>query len=510
MRALNSWLPCVMLAALLPLSSCVPSVSTGVKSSEIHAEHDGRRYRVERVPKVAGKYQFIDAETVRYFPFATYKIASQDDQYLYVKQYIVDARPARPAKPNSVAPIPPQIADTAHMSLREFDSGLPHTGQWRDDFAIADMDGDGQLDIVFGPPRKSFSGPAVYRGDGKGIWQRWAGLQFPSLPYDYGGVAVADFNGDGIPDLALGMHLRGVSVLLSDGKGKFTRYDQGLPLGVPGAAQPPTYSTHALAAVDWNSDGKPDLLTLDEGLLGSNKSGRDGAKVFVNNNGVWIPADFPVGEGPSPSANMAVVANLAGVNPQWLILSRSTDGADVVHMSAGNHWVRRILDDLPHGAIVRSVAAVASPRGAGSINLVVAYQLFVADAWHSAIDFFADEGDRFRRRPLHDEATRAQFLALGFGHLASPDSWDLVTLRNDGAMQIYADDGHGFLTRDYAVPIDAWRTGCAGTAVHLRDLDGDGVDEIVASFSGEPDALTLRRDCANGGGIEAWKVVPAQ
>jgi hypothetical protein len=45
--------------------------------------------------------------------------------------------------------------------------------------------------------------------------------------------------------------------------------------------------------------------------------------------------------------------------------------------------------------------------------------------------------------------------------------------------------------------------------LQLRDLDGDGRDEIVAAFAGEPNPFMLRRDCVGGGSIEAWKVTDA-
>src|SRR5262245_15564188 len=70
--------------------------------------------------------------------------------------------------------------------------GLPSDDRWRQDFAFADMDGDGRLDIVTAPPRKGKEPwPHIFlsRGD------RWEPVScpnvgqngFPQQEYAYGG-----------------------------------------------------------------------------------------------------------------------------------------------------------------------------------------------------------------------------------------------------------------------------------------------------------------------------------
>ena len=65
----------------------------------------------------------------------------------------------------------PRPATPTACSSEPFDAGLPHEGQWRNGFDIADMNGDGLLDIVHGPPRKGDRRPHVFLGDGKGNWR---------------------------------------------------------------------------------------------------------------------------------------------------------------------------------------------------------------------------------------------------------------------------------------------------------------------------------------------------
>src|SRR5258707_1200039 len=42
----------------------------------------------------------------------------------------------------------------ASLTFQPFGAGLPTSGQWREGFRLADLNGDGQLDLVHGPARK--------------------------------------------------------------------------------------------------------------------------------------------------------------------------------------------------------------------------------------------------------------------------------------------------------------------------------------------------------------------
>ncbi|MGA2131844.1 MAG: VCBS repeat-containing protein [Bryobacteraceae bacterium] len=68
-------------------------------------------------------------------------------------------------------------------------------------------------------------------------------------------VAVADFNGDGKPDLAVAQHGGSVGILLGDGKGHF-----GEAVSYPAGGG----IMASLAVKDFNGDGKPDLAVTSE------------------------------------------------------------------------------------------------------------------------------------------------------------------------------------------------------------------------------------------------------
>lgn len=122
--------------------------------------------------------------------------------------------------------------------------GLPNSSVRA--MAVADFDGDGHPDIAACPERQ---GCFVYLGDGKGHFG--SGIQFQArgaLPYS---MIAADLDGDGRPDILVGyVNAPGV-IYFNDGTGK--KY-QSLPFGDGKGA------IYGMAAGDLNGDGRPDVV----------------------------------------------------------------------------------------------------------------------------------------------------------------------------------------------------------------------------------------------------------
>jgi uncharacterized protein (DUF2141 family) len=122
--------------------------------------------------------------------------------------------------------------------------------------AVGDFNGDGNLDLAVADAGyfHDGAGVSVLLGNGDGTFQS-------AVTYEAGVacflVAVADFNGDGKPDLAvLGQN---EEVLLGNGDGTF---QAAIPF-------PPGNYIEPLAVGDFNGDGKLDLVVADVNAPGS-------------------------------------------------------------------------------------------------------------------------------------------------------------------------------------------------------------------------------------------------
>jgi hypothetical protein len=129
------------------------------------------------------------------------------------------------------------------IAARAFDAGVvPYS------VALGDFNGDGISDLAVANKGTNASNGSVsvLLGNGDGTFQ-------PAVTYAVGtgpdSVAVGDFIGDGIPDLAVANYGGNVSVLLGNGDGTFQ----------PARAFPAGSSLGSVAVADFNDDGIPDL-----------------------------------------------------------------------------------------------------------------------------------------------------------------------------------------------------------------------------------------------------------
>jgi hypothetical protein len=150
--------------------------------------------------------------------------------------------------------------------------------------AVGDFNGDGILDLAAGPCDVQNNTVSIRLGTGTGGFTAKPDVAFDASPFN---VAVADFNGDGHLDLAAANPFKNtVGIRLGDGAGSFTG---SLDVAVGNG---PSF----LALGDFNGDGKLDFgVTNSDGTTVSIRLG-NGAGSFTSK------PDVAVGMNPAPVA----------------------------------------------------------------------------------------------------------------------------------------------------------------------------------------------------------------
>ncbi|MEO8460362.1 MAG: VCBS repeat-containing protein [Dokdonella sp.] len=483
------------------LLAVIGCMQPGMRSKPAAILSTASTSRVEAVAKREGDFRMLGNGRVRIMSRGEFVLDHEDSDHLYI---IVYPTPAvvpsfRAAEPTAVSETPVPDKRGA-LKLVDIGHGLPHTGQWRDNFAVGDLLGDGSTQLVFAPPRKSGDTPLIFREQPDG-WHRIS-LQVPVATYDYGGAAVADIDGDGRNDLVLAMHLTGFSALRAEANGTFSAFAPNLSKrrdaqmsgsGVAVLALPATPRTAATVMLlrepvgaSGSADQMPGLATY-----------RYSAERFIN---IPLAGKKLAGDrlefAPSTvrcAAKLAVRSTYSGPPPLFETRDETT-------------WNARAIESFPDPAATRvSAVSLGDADGYGCSDIAVAYSRRIGDAWHSVVDVYLDRGTNWQRINLADDTRGARVTAMTFAASAPRSGAQvLFALDDDGKLRAYGIRANsGELLLDSPAP--DWRHGCAGTDIHALPPDSSGELRVAASFAGEPIMGAFDR-CRDGGGLEAWRV----
>jgi VCBS repeat protein len=325
-------------------------------------------------------------------------------------------------------------------------------GNLQDQVARADIDRDGDLDLIVG----NFGFPflvAVFRGSADGILSE--PLTFPA-EISGDAVAAADFDLDGWIDVVVtGVNQQQFAWLRGDGSG-------GLDLPV---FRDVGTTVSSIAAGDFNGDGRPDVaLIVYPGNSVQIRFG-DGAGGFDSF------VTLPVG----PGAISLAVTDLDSNSFADLVVPNNN--SNTVSVILGRPAVlfppprNFFAGSNPHGAVA------ADFDGDGRPDLAVAISQFSTES--QGLSILKGNGAGEFGSPTFVNAPQGNRLLSG--HFDGNETTDLV-LHGQGSLARLLGDGHGGFSIAIAQNVSA-------PVLVAGDFNRDGVDDLVGRFGGAFAAL---------------------
>jgi len=346
------------------------------------------------------------------------------------------------------------------------------------DVESADIDGDGDLDIIIA---NEFQPNTILLNDGRGVFTEATG-RFSSDAHDSEDIAVADFDGDGDLDVIF------VSeddftheYYLNDGSGHFTEVSDRLPMSI----------ANAVVARDVTGDGFPDLFIGNDGqdfLLINDGSGK-----FIDGTKDRLPVDFTVtqdleladidGDGDldlvagNEDGNMVMINDGAG---------RFTDETSARLPIAADMETRKVTfaDIDADGDLDIFFSNVAFRPGKDRQN-----RLYINDGR----GFFTDEtAGRF---PIDNEST----VDGKFADIDNDGDLDLMEVNFPvKPVKVFLNDGEGSFTEGSAAIFSAVPS-VQGLGLEFADLNGDSLLDLYICNRGQRDRLFFRASLAPSG-----------
>ncbi|MBI3846339.1 MAG: VCBS repeat-containing protein [Planctomycetes bacterium] len=344
--------------------------------------------------------------------------------------------------------------------------------------AAADLDGDGFVDIV----------SANFRGRNITVFH-----QDPNAPGTFGlvqeirgpvghtirqprSLAIADFDGDGRLDLAVG-DVSEVSLFVQDAPGHFDDQTPPTPL-VPSDGLP--FSLTVVVASDVNSDGRPDIVAA------SDTSRFDSIVVFENmGNREFTDTRRLTAEIDNPTALAA--ADLNGDGRQDIVCT-SADANTIALFFQAQDGTFGVPSVRPVGAFPRSVT-VADLDGDGDLDVAAACLTGM-----SLAILYQESPGVFSAQPLlvtgmTQPMTQPRNVAAA--DLDGDGFVDLVATDPDrGGLSLYLQRRPGAFDAPPKILGDDAITD-SPNALATGDLDGDGDTDLVASSSVQGGGLAI-------------------
>ena len=280
-----------------------------------------------------------------------------------------------------------------------------------------------------------------------------AGLPAPSVGANPGAIAMGDFNGDGVPDLAIvNQNSATLTILLGNGNGTFTAASSSPQLSVP---------ANFVVAGDFNRDGKLDLA-----VSSNNYSSSSLTILLGNGDGTFTTASSPI-TGPGPTA--IAVGDFNG------------DGIEDLAVASGSSNSLTILIGNGDGTFTASNLSPQAGSNPGSIvcadfNGDGVLDLAVVNSYGGMVTILLGNGDgSFTPAANLSVGASTSATAIAAADFNGDGAIDLAVTTQSSSIVILLGNGDGTFTADAASP----QTGNNPVAIVAVDLNGDGNPDLA-------------------------------
>ena len=315
-------------------------------------------------------------------------------------------------------------------------------------------------------------------------------LAAPGTPFAAGltptALVLSDFNGDGIPDLAVALGTGGVAVFLGNGSGGFAA-PNGSPFATGNGPQ-------AVVSADFNGDGYPDLAV-------ANSMDNTVTVLLGNGSGGFTAASgspFAVGTNPS---SMAVADFNANGNADLVVANQGDNTVTVLLGNGSGGFTPAPGSPFAVGASPQSVA-VADFNRDGNADLAVLNNggnTVTVLLGNGSAGFTAAGGSPFAAGTLPAAVTVGDFNGDGKPDLAIADG-----IGGSGTVTVLLGNGSGGFSAAGGSPFPV---GFNPSAIAVGDFNGDGKTDLAVANQGNLDVSIL---LGNGsGGFTVTAASPA-
>lgn len=375
---------------------------------------------------------------------------------------------------------------------RGFDTGIFGSGFGPASFAVGDLDGDGDLDILVGQSFFGSPGISVLKNNGD---QTFTAPVYYSAPLQevVGEVALADFDFDG--DLDAFATIRGsfdqmtkIKVWRNNGNGTFAA-----PIEFPTGQGPA-----GIVIADFTGDGKPDVVTANYGgssisLLRHNglTGGAAGFLPPVSFNAVNHAEEVAAGDVNGDGILDAVVGEVVSIGPSAAL-------AVMINTGNGNFAAPVIYDAAPGGRFGSSAVALADIDNDGDLDMIGG-----GDYENGSID----NGALTIRRNNGNGTFGSAEIILFDNFVSIPKKLTTGFLNGDGFADIVAAVPSGRAIEGFVV-VNSNGSGGYTTPVYYEasqqtfdvsvvDLDNDGHSDVI-TLANSSAAVTVHKNPGNG------------